>query len=147
MNLEGLRIAPRRGDARPHRARSPPASLSIGIITGSQPSACDAVSASAFGLSVARWIGMCGRTGGEAQGEAALQREQLAVVLQRLVAHQHVEDLDRPPSVRVSDGSKRTPWKCSMTCAPLVPKPAIMRPPESSSSVAKCCASAAGVRE
>lgn len=49
--------------------------------------------------------------------------------------------------MRVTAGLNGTPWKCSITCGPLVPKPATARPSEISSRVAKCCASAAGVRE
>ena len=49
--------------------------------------------------------------------------------------------------IRLKAGWKGTPWKCSITCGPELPSPTITRPSEISSIVAKCCASAAGVRE
>ena len=48
---------------------------------------------------------------------------------------------------RVAGFSNGMPWNSSITSLPLVPSPAMARPPEISSRVVKCCASAAGVRE
>ncbi len=42
---------------------------------------------------------------------------------------------------------KGTPWKCSMTLAPLLPRPMSMRPPLRSSSEAKVLAMTPGERE
>ena len=74
---------------------SPPARVAPGgMRTGIQPSASRAVWATLLGVSEAMKIGMSGAQRLETQSEAALQREHLALVMQRLLGEDYADNLN-----------------------------------------------------
>ena len=114
---------------------------------GNQPSAISAVWATDLGVTDAIQMGMWSRTGSKRSLEAAFEFEDLARVHQRLLPHDHVDDVDVLAQSRERPLELHTMKVPPITRMPELPSPMIMRPPESSSSVAKCCASAPGLRE